>query len=604
LDVQPNSNKPIVSIEAYLMRQELTNLLGRFESALTAANSANTPVNLNAATLPQLVATSNSAGGPAASRPPVLQAATARAIASGRQVLQTFDQLLQEQKYAEARSQWVEARQLLWQNYPQEGQRVGAEIRAVWLDRGTIVAARSEQGLAAVFDRLAAAGINTVFFETLNAGYTIYPSQVAPQQNPLTVGWDPLASAVKLAHERGMELHAWVWVFATGNKRHNTLIGKPSSYPGPVLSAHPAWANIDNKGRTQHPNDGKFYLDPANPEARNYLLRIVSEIANNYKVDGVQLDYIRYPFQDDNAGFTYGYGMAARQQFKQLTGADPVNISPSSGSLWRQWVEFKTNQINSFVAEVSQLLRQNYPRTILSVAVFPHPESQRIYKIQQNWEVWARQGIVDLIVPMTYALDTNRLQRITEPLVKEQMLGSALISPSVKLLTLPEAVAIDQIQALRDLPAGGYAIFAVESISSGMQRFFNRTQNPPRSTSAAQPIPYRQPFAAAASRYTALKQEWSFLLANNQLRISQSELKVLQSRSDELAQALSKLAANPSRESLATTKRLLRSFQSQFPSSMRLHSAENSYQVQTWQNRLESLDMLLRYGERMELNRR
>ncbi|MEG3927450.1 family 10 glycosylhydrolase [Microcoleus sp. T3B2] len=605
LDVQPNSNKPIVSIEAYLMRQELTNLLGRFESALTASNSANTAINLNAATSPQLVAAEQGGGGPAASRPPVLQAIRVRAIAQARQVLQTFDQLLQEQNYAEARSQWVEARQLLWENYPKEGQRVGAEIRAVWLDRGTIVAARSEQGLAAVFDRLAAAGINTVFFETLNAGYPIYPSQVALQQNPLTVGWDPLASAVKLARERGMELHAWVWVFATGNKRHNTLIGKPSSYPGPVLSAYPDWANIDNKGRRQNPNDGKSYLDPANPEARNYLLRIVSEIANNYQVDGVQLDYIRYPFQDDNANFTYGYGIAARQQFKQLTGADPVNISPRDGSLWRQWVEFKTNQINSFVAEVSQLLRQNYPRTILSVAVFPHPESQRIYKIQQNWEVWARQGIVDLIVPMTYALDTNRLQRITEPLVKEQILGSALISPSVKLLTLPEVVAIDQIQALRDLPTGGYAIFAVESISSGMQGFFNRTQGTPvRSTSAAEPIPYRQPFAAAASRYTALKQEWSFLLANNQLRVSESELKVLQSRADELAQALSKLAANPSRESLATAKRLLGSFQSQFQSSMRLHSAENSYQVQTWQNRLESLDMLLRYGERMELNRR
>ncbi|MEG3840113.1 family 10 glycosylhydrolase [Microcoleus sp. herbarium14] len=605
LDVQVNSNKPIVSIEAYLMRQELTNLLGRFESALTASNSGNTPVNLTAANTAQLVAGSNSGGGPTASRPPVLQGPRARAIAMARQALQSFDQLLQEQNYAAARSQWVEARQLLWQNYPQEGQRVGAEIRAVWLDRGTIVAARSEQGLAAVFDRLAAAGINTVFFETLNAGYTIYPSQVAPQQNPLTVGWDPLESAVKLSHERGMELHAWIWTFAAGNKRHNTLIGQPSSYPGPVLSAHPTWANIDNKGRIQNPNDGKFYLDPANPEARSYLLRIVSEITSRYKVDGVQLDYIRYPFQDDNAGFTYGYGAAARQQFKQLTGTDPVNISPSSGNLWRQWVEFKTNQINTFVAEVSQLLRQNYPRTILSVAVFPHPESQRIYKIQQNWEVWARQGIVDLVVPMTYALDTNRLQRVTEPLVKEQMLGSALISPSVKLLTLPEVVAIDQIQALRDLPTGGYAIFAVESISSGMQGFFNRTQGRPvRSTNAEEPIPYRQPFAAAASRYTALKQEWSFLLANNQLRVSESELKVLQSRSDELGLALSKLATNPSTESLSTAKRLLASFQSQFQSSMRLHSAENSYQVQTWQNRLESLDMLLRYGERMELNRR
>jgi uncharacterized lipoprotein YddW (UPF0748 family) len=605
LDVQANSNQPIVSIEAYLMRQELTNLLGRFESALTASNSANTAVNLNASNPAQLVAAEQGGGGPAASRPPVLQSSKGRTIAQARQVLQNFDQLLQEQKYAEARQQWVQARQLLWQNYPQEGQRVGAEIRAVWLDRGTIVAARSEQGLAAVFDRLAAAGINTVFFETLNAGYPIYPSQVAPQQNPLTVGWDPLESAVKLAHERGIELHAWIWTFAVGNKRHNTLIGKPGSYPGPVLSAHPNWANIDNKGRIQNPNDGKFYLDPANPEARSYLLRIISEITSKYKVDGVQLDYIRYPFQNDNAGFTYGYGVAARQQFKQLTGVDPVKISPKDGSLWRQWVEFKTNQINSFVAEVSQLLRQNYPRTILSVAVFPHPESQRIYKIQQNWEVWARQGIVDLIVPMTYALDTNRLQRITEPLAKEQMLGSALISPSVKLLTLPEVVAIDQIQALRDLPTGGYAIFAVESINSGMQGFFNRTQGRlNRSTSAAEPIPYRQPFAAAASRYTALKQEWSFLLANNQLRVSESELKVLKSRSDELAQAFSKLAANPSTESLATAKRLLASFQSQFQSSMRLHSADNSYQVQTWQNRLESLDMLLRYGERVELNRR
>ncbi|WP_293337468.1 family 10 glycosylhydrolase [Microcoleus sp. CAWBG58] len=612
LDVQINSNKPIVSIEAYLMRQELTNLLGRFESALTAANSGNTAVNINAAIPPQLVASNNSVGGPQASRPLVLPAATTGAIAKARQVLQNFDQLLQEQKYAEIRQQWVQARQLLWQNYPQEGQRVGAEIRAVWLDRGTIVAARSEQGLASVFDRLAAAGINTVFFETLNAGYPIYPSQVAPQQNPLTVGWDPLESAVKLAHERGIELHAWIWTFATGNKRHNTLIGKPGSYPGPVLSAYPNWANIDNKGRTQNPNDGKFYLDPANPEARNYLLRIISEITRKYKVDGVQLDYIRYPFQDDNAGFVYGYGAAARQQFKQLTGTDPVNISPSSGSLWRQWVEFKTNQINSFVAEVSQLLRQNNPRTILSVAVFPHPESQRIYKIQQNWEVWARQGIVDLIVPMTYALDTNRLQRITEPLAKEQMLGSALISPSVKLLTLPEVVAIDQIQALRDLPTGGYAIFAVESISSGMQGFFNRTQGvrvrsstrASLTTSASEPIPYRQPFAAAASRYTALKQEWSFLLANNQLRVSESELKVLKSRSEELGVALSRLAASPSAESLTTAKRLLASFEAQFQSTMRLHSGENSYQVQTWQNRLESLDMLLRYGERVELNRR
>jgi hypothetical protein len=148
-------------------------------------------------------------------------------------------------------------------------------------------------------------------------------------------------------------------------------------------------------------------------------------------------------------------------------------------------------------------------------------------------------------------------------------------------------------------------VYKRQSINSGMQGFFNRTQGRPvRSTSATEPIPYRQPFAAAASRYTALKQEWSFLLATNQLRVSESELKVLQSRSAELAQALSQLAASPTAANLTTAKRLLASFESQFQSSMRLHSAENSYQVQTWQNRLDSLEMLLRYGERVELNRR
>ncbi|OCR01322.1 hypothetical protein BCD67_12450 [Oscillatoriales cyanobacterium USR001] len=603
LDIQANSNKPISSIEIYLMRQELTNLLGRVESALIAVNSANITINLNAANLfPQLVAANNNIGAGVASRPPVIQGAAVSAIAQAKQVLQNFDRLISKQNYAAAREQWLQARQLLWQNYPTEGQRIGAEIRAVWLDRGSIVKAGSEQGLAAIFDRLAQAGINTVFFETLNAGYPIYPSQIAPQQNPLTLGWDPLESAVKLAHERGIELHAWIWTFATGNKRHNALLGLANDYPGPVLSAHPDWANIDNKGRRQHVNDGKFYLDPANQEARSYLLRIIGEITSKYKVDGLQLDYIRYPFQDPNQGFSFGYGKAAREQFKQQTGVDPAKISPDSGDLWPRWIEFKTEKINSFVAEVSQFLRQNYPRTIISVAVFPHPESQRIYKIQQNWEVWARRGDIDLVVPMTYALDTNRLQRIAEPLAKEQNLGSTLIAPSVKLLNLPNIVAIDQIQALRDLPMGGYSIFAFETIGNNLQTFFSRTQG--HSHSVKEPIPYRQPFAAAAVRYTTLKQEWSLLLATNQLRISESELTNLSTEANDLAQALTALAANPSAEKLAIAKRFLQSFKSRFQNSMRLHSMENSYQVETWENRLASLDMLLRYGERVELNRR
>ncbi|NEQ63802.1 MAG: hypothetical protein F6K53_43515, partial [Moorea sp. SIO4A1] len=41
-------------------------------------------------------------------------------------------------------------------------------------------------------------------------------------------GWDPLKAAVKLAHERGMELHAWVWMFAAANQRHNAVLDQPA----------------------------------------------------------------------------------------------------------------------------------------------------------------------------------------------------------------------------------------------------------------------------------------------------------------------------------------------------------------------------------------
>lgn len=591
LEVQPG-NDPIDNATAISMREELANLLGRFENALIASYSGDVPINLQVASAQLDDAVAGVQTVAAVPKP------ARDAIAQAEEAIAQFPQLVAQQNWTAARQLWLEARQQLWRYYPTDGERAGAEIRAVWLDRGTIVAARGEAGLRQVFDRLAEAGINTVFFETLNAGYPIYPSRVAPEQNPLTVGWDPLAAAVKLAHERDMELHAWIWTFATANQRHNPLVKRPETYLGPVLSAHPDWANLDNRARTWHENDRKAYLDPANREARSYLLRVVGEIASTYEVDGVQLDYIRYPFQDPNRNFNFGYGIAARSQFKQMTGVDPVTITPGSPTMWQRWVQFKADQITSFVGEVQQLLRLNYPDVILSVAVFPHPEAERIRQIQQHWEVWAREGYVDLIVPMTYSLDTNRLQRIAEPLTRPEMLRGTLIAPAVKLLEIPNIVAIDQIQALRDLPAGGYSIFAVETIDNNLQGFFRRTQNGKASESAI--IPYREPYKAALSRYLALKREWSFLLANDQLWIGDAELKALGTKADSLAEALEALAESPSPQNLREAKQKLVSFKAQFTRAMTLQAREKPYQVSSWKNRLVSLEMLLSYGERRQ----
>ncbi|MBD2104374.1 family 10 glycosylhydrolase [Leptolyngbya sp. FACHB-261] len=591
---------PISPLESIALRRELSELLGRVESALVSRVASN------------------------ASTSAVLPAADDQALDQARRFLQDFPKLVTAGQYAEARLQWAATRDSLRAIYPTEQLTALPEVRAIWLDRGTIVEAGSEAGLTRVFDRLAAAGVNTVFFETMNAGYPIYPSQVAPEQNPLTRGWDPLAAAVRLAHERKMELHAWVWVFAAGNDRHNALLGLPANYPGPLIARNPGWANFDNRGSLVPPGQGKPFLDPANPQVRSFLLRLFREIATNYKVDGLHLDYIRYPFQDPGARRTYGYGQAAREQFRQISGVDPLTITPADRSLWWLWTEFRTEQVNQFVAETARMVRSVRPSLILSAAVFPLPEHDRTLELQQHWETWARKGDIDLLVPMTYALSTTRLQALVEPSLAQVRQAPVLFLPSLKLLNLPEAEFIDQLQSVRDLPAGGYSLFAAAHLSDGLQQILSPIASTACPTGATTPVastaspaactpagldadgsivPYRQPFAAAQARFKGLRREWDYLNRNNQLWIRDNERTAWREQATTLDSALGALTRTPSRANLETARTALAQMRTGLNRWMRLDALERPYRLRTWQNRLEALDALLRFGERTTIAR-
>ncbi|MDJ0695555.1 family 10 glycosylhydrolase [Mastigocoleus sp. MO_188.B34] len=581
----PNSRGTISHPQTLALQRDLGNLIGRVKSANLAARARNGNINFQQTALKQAVTP------------------TQDTLAQAKKLLNNLPNLIATKKYHRARQKVTSAKARLWQQFPVNNLFAPPEIRSIWLDRGTIVRAANEKGLAKIFDNLAKAGINTVFFETLNAGYTIYPSKVAPQQNPLIRGWDPLASAVKLARERGIELHAWVWVFAAGNQSHNKILNIKSNYPGPVLAKHPEWAAYDNRGRMIPSGQNKPFFDPANPQVRKYLLELYEEIVTRYQVDGLQLDYIRYPFQDPRANRTYGYGKTARTQFKQKWGLDPLSISPRQRDLWNKWTKFRTESVDSFVSEVSQRLRKKKPNLILSAAVFPLPKRERIQKLQQHWEVWAMRGDIDLIVPMTYALDTYRFEKLAQPWIISRELGSSLLVPGIRLLNLPTLGAFDQIQLIRDLPASGYALFAAENLNPQLQKVFSRTQGQ-MGTANTQPIPHRQPFQTATIRYEALQAEWKLVSQSRELQISAKELTKFKSQAKVLQEALEQLADNPNSSQLVTAKASLTRFQSQFRIWMRSHLRQNPYQVKVWENRLATIERLLRYGENLQRVRR
>lgn len=590
LDVVPNSSSPINRDEAIALGQGLENLIGRVESASLAASVYDGQSPYLKAQQTELAST----------KPEVLAINTTQEVlAQARAVVKNLPELIAHKEYAQARQQWLMAKANLWNQFPTNRRLAQPEIRGIWLDRGTIVRAGSEQGLTQIFDRMKQAGINTVFFETVNAGYTVYPSQIAPQQNPLIRGWDPLASAVKLAHERGMELHAWVWTFAAGNRHHNEIIHLNRDYPGPVLAIHPDWAGYDNRGQKIPVGQSKPFYDPANPQVRQYLLSLYEEIVTRYDVDGLQLDYIRYPFQDPQARQTYGYGKAARSQFQQLTGVDPVNISPRQRDLWQKWTEFRTSLVDSFVAQLSSQLRQKRPNVIISAAVFPLPEQQRLQKIQQHWELWAQRGDVDLIIPMNYTLDSMTFERLGQSWIAAKQLGSSLLVPGIRLLSLPTIEALDQIQLTRDLPVSGYTLFAANNLNNELYKLFNNTQGS-RQIPEKELLPQRQPFQAAAARFTTLQQEWKLVVQNNQMRVPKTILADLNAQADVLQNALDQLAAKPNASKLIVAKVSLTRLQSQFRVWMRPQALFNPYQVRVWENRLVSIERLLNYGGRIQ----
>ena len=587
----------ISQIEALKMQRELSELIGRVQSATQAARAVqvNTMIAASDETetdQPSPIPNRNREYIVAlAPDQPINLGSAATVLEQARATLEEFPGLVAAGNYREARDRWIDARFALLESYPNESQRAQPEIRAIWLDRGTIVEAGSPAGLERLFDRLDAMGITTVFFETINAGYPVYPSTIT-RQNPLTRGWDPLEAAVELAHDRNMELHAWVWAFAVGNEAHNVIVGDPIDYPGPVLEAHPEWANLDDRERVREQGSRKTFLDPANPEARWFIIRQLDEIVTNYDVDGIQLDYIRYPFQDPGAERTYGYGRAGREQFEALTGVDPLTISPRDRDLWAQWTQFRVDNVTTFVREVREWIDDRRPGLTLSASVFAYSTHERIHKLQQHWEAWIEEGIIDQVVLMSYAADTNRLERLVTPLLATP--SPIPIIPSVRLHDLDQANVTDQLQALRDLPTMGYALFATAALSSEIEQMLQQTQG-----DASDLIPERQPFEMARQRYDLLQTEWELATRSGTLWIEDEDLLQWRGRTLMLAEALALVSQEPTADHLALARTTLQAYRSDFDTWLRFQSLRDSYQVQTWRNRLLTLEILLNYGDRL-----
>lgn len=393
-----------------------------------------------------------------------------------------------DKRYANAKSEYDKAKKSIIQAYARSIPSRLVEGRALWLDRGTVVSVKTPQAMKELFNKIEEAGINVVYIETINAGFPIYPSKYI-EQNPLTIGYDPLQSAIDEAHKRDIELHAWAWIFAVGNTRHNELINKPKNYPGPIISNNfYDGAMLGQSGNLLPQNQTEYWLNPANEDARKLQLNILKEIVTNYDVDGIQLDYIRYPFQSNRN--LMGFDFSGKELFEKETGYTLDILNIDTLNTWKTW---KTNKISSFVEEASNTLKGIRPEIQISAAVYAGDRRKRLDTIQQDWELWIENGWVDTLSPMSYATDTERLTELAG-YVKDASNNKALIYPGLAIRQLDTANFLEQLDTVRSLGMVGNTLFAMAHLNNDKLEILET--GPYRNKSLV--IPNRNPMKASS----------------------------------------------------------------------------------------------------------
>lgn len=335
------------------------------------------------------------------------------------------------------------------------------EFKGVWIRPKQT----THEGIILTLDRIKNAGIDNVFLETYFHGKTIFPSKTMEKyqfqaQNEYFSGFDPLKIWVEEAHKRHMKVHIWFETFYVGNDN-------PKDNSKCILSVKPSWGNKTKRdfdslspvpSLSEHSG---YFIDPANPEVQQYLQDLITEIVTTYHPDGINLDYIRYPQSISSrfAGYelsNWGYTEYARNEFKNLYGKDPVDITHDD-PLWSCWDKYRQDKVTTFVSRINKITKQNNVK--LTAVIFPDRIKALTTK-QQDWRTWSQLGYIDGFTPLLLTCDPETASTMMQDVIKNKCKSTDLYAGL--FITFMDGAPEDllrQIHEARKLDTKGVILF-------------------------------------------------------------------------------------------------------------------------------------------------
>jgi uncharacterized lipoprotein YddW (UPF0748 family) len=332
--------------------------------------------------------------------------------------------------------------------FPAEAPSPQTGVRGVWAHPG-MFGPDKEKAVPAIrrtLDEYVQAGIDTVLLMIKGTnGYVYYKSAIGVADPAFA--WDFLDAFLKEARPRRITVHPWFCVFPEGG-----LLGQ--------VGRHPEWLITGRRGEMVGA------VNPALPEVRDYERSLMLEVARNYPVDWIHLDYIRFPC--DPAEPYFSFDAKTRALFKDYSGWDPsaIKAQDSGNMIWNVWLSWNRDQVTRFVVELKDALKTVGRPMKISAAVFPDADNARVL-IGQDWAAWAEQGLIDMLCPMLYTNHEAFFRDFVKRAVARAK-GRSLVCAGIGIGTshnqnTPEGM-LRQMDVSRELGADGVIFFSGSSL--------------------------------------------------------------------------------------------------------------------------------------------
>lgn len=304
-------------------------------------------------------------------------------------------------------------------NFSSQAQNKNREFRSTWVitweyisSSGTVDQKKAK--IRTILDNHVKANMTSVLWQIRQAGTAYYSSSYEPwgsYAGGTYPGFDPLAYAIEEAHKRGLEIHGWFNVFASG-----------SLVSGTPAQEHPEWICRDNTGA---PMTSSICLSPGLPAVRTYLNQVAMEVIRNYDLDGFHLDYIRWNeyssssnYKSDNPNEGLVDSEISEEQAADLMensagrylydAEHPFSAGvPSGFTSWENWWRWS---VTEFVKTLNDSIKSVKPHIRLSVAALGkyNWSSWCGYNtVYQDAALWLNEGYIDQIAGMHYHWTTG-----------------------------------------------------------------------------------------------------------------------------------------------------------------------------------------------------